>query len=159
MNWVNYLKFLSVGKFMLIDYLTLNYIFTYFWIAIWLSYQLFIHACSEAHFRENCFSTNFSSVFSFQYESSERTYSWVRTLAALSINDLAVCRPDKCVPRPYASPLLSLQSAQHCIFSYFYHIVCFCRRFLPRFWHSLHISSHSMIFSVFSFVLLSFSDF
>jgi hypothetical protein len=44
---------------MLIDYLTLNYIFAYFWIAIWLFYQLFIHACSEAKFRKNYFFANF----------------------------------------------------------------------------------------------------
>jgi hypothetical protein len=48
---------------MLIDYLTLNYIFSYFWIAIRLFYQLFIHACSEANFRENYFFCKFSSEF------------------------------------------------------------------------------------------------
>jgi hypothetical protein len=39
------------------------------------------------------------------------------------------------------------------------HVVCFSRGFLPRFWHSLHIYSHSMVFAVSSFVLLSFCAF
>jgi len=52
-------------KFVLIEYLTLNYIFAYFWFAIWLSYQLFIYVCSEANFRENYYLCKFSSVFSF----------------------------------------------------------------------------------------------
>jgi hypothetical protein len=68
MSWVIYLKFLSTGNFVLIELLTLNYISTYFWNAIWLLYQLIIHACSEANFRENNFSANFPSVFVFQCE-------------------------------------------------------------------------------------------
>jgi len=44
-------------------------------------------------------------------------------------------------------------------FSYFCHVVCFSRGFLPRFYHSLYIISHSMIFFVSSFVLLSFCAF
>jgi hypothetical protein len=40
---------------MLIEYLTLIYIFAYFCNAIWLLYQLIIYACSEANFRENIF--------------------------------------------------------------------------------------------------------
>jgi len=35
--------------------LTLNYILVYFWNAIWLCYQLFIHACSEANVRKFLF--------------------------------------------------------------------------------------------------------
>jgi len=42
MSWVIYLKFLSTGKFVLIEYLTL----------IWLLYQLIIYAYSEANFRK-----------------------------------------------------------------------------------------------------------
>jgi hypothetical protein len=34
-----------------------------------------------------------------------------------------------------------------------WHVVCFSRGFLPRFWHSLHISSHPMI-SIVSYVIL-----
>jgi hypothetical protein len=36
------------------------------------------------------------------------------------------------------------------------HVVCFSLGFLPRFWLSLHISSHSMVFVVSSFILLKF---
>jgi hypothetical protein len=64
MSSVIYLKFLSTGKFVLIEFLNLNYIFAYFWFAIWLSYQLFIHACSKANFRENYYFCKF--VYCFQ---------------------------------------------------------------------------------------------
>jgi hypothetical protein len=39
------------------------------------------------------------------------------------------------------------------------HVVCFSHGFFLRFWHSLHISSHSMIFIVSSVILLSFLAF
>lgn len=52
MSWVIYLKFLSARKFVLIELLTLNYIFTYFLNATWLFYQLIIHACFVAIFLE-----------------------------------------------------------------------------------------------------------
>jgi len=39
------------------------------------------------------------------------------------------------------------------------HVVYFSYGFFPRFWHSLHISSFSMVFAVSSFVLLSFYAF
>jgi hypothetical protein len=104
--------------------LSINCIFTYFWIAIWLSYQRFIHACSEANFRKNCFSTNFSSVFSFQSEMSRQTYSWVRTLTSLSIYDLAVYRLDEYVPRLEASLLLYLPFTQYCIFVLIFVMLC-----------------------------------
>jgi hypothetical protein len=35
--------------------LTLNYILVYFWNAIWLFYQLFIHACTDANIRKKKF--------------------------------------------------------------------------------------------------------
>jgi hypothetical protein len=90
MSWVNYLKFLSAGKFVWIEYLTLIYIFAYFCNAIWLFYQLIIHACSEANFREKYFSANFSPVSDFQCEASEPTYSYVQMKAVLPYADLAV---------------------------------------------------------------------
>jgi len=65
MSWVIYLKFLSARKFVLIEFLTLNYIFAYFLFAISLSYQLFIHECSKANFRKNYYFCKFFSVFSF----------------------------------------------------------------------------------------------
>jgi hypothetical protein len=67
----------------LIEYLTLIYIFAYFCNAIWLPYQLIIYACSEANFREKYFSANFLQVSDFQCEASELTYSYVRTSAIL----------------------------------------------------------------------------
>jgi len=73
MSWVIYLKFLSAGKFVLIKYLTLIYISAYFCNAIWLFYQLIIHACSEANFREKIFFANFPQVSDFQCEASGRT--------------------------------------------------------------------------------------
>jgi hypothetical protein len=53
--------------------------------------------------------------------------------------------------KPFA--FFAIRTTLH-FFSYFCHVVCFSRGFLPRFWHSLHISSYSIIFSLFSFVLL-----
>jgi hypothetical protein len=51
---------------------------------------------------------------------------------------------------------LSLPSAHHYIFiDLSCHVVCLSHGFLPKFWHSLHISSHSMVFAVSSFILLS----
>jgi hypothetical protein len=90
MSWVIYLKFLSVRKFVLIEYLTLIYVFAYFCNVIWLFYQLIIHVCSEANFRKKYFSTNFSPVSDFQCEASRRTYSYIQTRAVLPYADLVV---------------------------------------------------------------------
>jgi hypothetical protein len=52
--WVKFTieNFLSAGKFLcLLTLNSLNYIFVYFWNAIWLFYQLFIHAYSEPNVR------------------------------------------------------------------------------------------------------------
>jgi hypothetical protein len=56
---------------------------------------------------------------------------------------------------------LSLPYTHLCIFfiDLSWHVVCFSRGFLPRFWHFLHISSHPMIFIVSSVILLSFCAF
>jgi hypothetical protein len=55
---------------------------------------------------------------------------------------------------------LSLSYTHLCIFiDLSCHVECFSRGFLPRFWHSLHISSHPMIFIVSSVILLSFCAF
>jgi len=55
---------------------------------------------------------------------------------------------------------LSLPYTHICIFiDLSCHAVCFSGGFLLRFWHSLHISSHSMIFFLSFFVLLSFCTF
>jgi hypothetical protein len=55
---------------------------------------------------------------------------------------------------------LSLSYTHLCIFiDLSCHVVWFSHRFLQRLCHSLHIYSHSMIFFVSSFVLLSFCAF
>jgi hypothetical protein len=91
MSWVIYLKFLSVGKFVLIEYLTLIYIFAYFCNAIWLLYQLIIHACSEANFWEEIFFfAYFPQVSDFQVWSIRTDLFFIWTSAVLSYVDLAV---------------------------------------------------------------------
>jgi hypothetical protein len=79
-----YLKFLSARKFVVIEYLTLIYIFAYFCNAIWLLYQLIIYACSEANFRKNIFLQIFLKVSDFQCEAYGQTFSYVRTSEVLS---------------------------------------------------------------------------
>jgi hypothetical protein len=166
-SWVIYLKFLFTGRFVLIEYLTLNYIFAYFLIAIWLSYQLYIHVCSEAICRKKLFFNKFFSDFQlFSVKRLDRLglqfgrkrtcrlliwqwivrtswyYIWTRSLQV------------------FFRRLLSQPAAHHYIFIVLsWHVLCFSREFLSRFWHSLNISSHSMIFSVFFFVLVSFCAF
>jgi hypothetical protein len=162
MSWVIYLKFLFTRKFVLIEFLTLNYIIVYFWFAIWLSYQLF--NVLKLTLGKIIIFTNFPLFSTFQCEPSRRTWLTVRTHVVLSIASLAsglskrignMSRRD-----PYrllSVSLLSLPSAHHYIFiDLLCHVVCLSRGFLPRFWHSLHISPHSMIFVMSSFILLSF---
>jgi len=55
-------NFYLQGNFCTYWLLTLNYILVYFWNAIWLFYQLFIHACSEANVKKKNFCI-FPSVF------------------------------------------------------------------------------------------------
>jgi hypothetical protein len=55
---------------------------------------------------------------------------------------------------------LSLSYTHLCIFiDLSCHVLCFSRGFLPKFWHSFHISSHPMIFIVSSVILLRFCAF
>jgi len=89
MSLVIYLNFLSTGKFVLIEYLTLNYNFAYFRNVIYLLYQLFIHACCEANFREECFFANFPPISNFQYEVSGWTYFCVWTRVAQTFGRLS----------------------------------------------------------------------
>jgi hypothetical protein len=115
MSWVIYLKFLSALKFVLIEYLTLIYIFAYFCNAIWLFYQLIIHACSEANFRKKYFSANFSPASDFQCEASGWTYSYVQTRAVLPYADLEVAHPDR-ISIGLRLASLSLPYTHLCIF-------------------------------------------
>jgi hypothetical protein len=83
---------------------------------------------------------------------------------ALPITNLAVDHSDKLVTRPnsiltgfYLSLAFStIHTPLHFFIDLSYHVMCFSLGFLPIFWHSLHIFSYSMIFSMSSFVLLSF---
>jgi hypothetical protein len=55
---------------------------------------------------------------------------------------------------------LSLSYTHLCIFiDLSWHLVCFSRGFLPRFWHFLYISFHPMIFIVSTIILLSLCAF
>jgi hypothetical protein len=55
---------------------------------------------------------------------------------------------------------LSLPYTHLCIFiDLSWHLVCFSRGFLPRFWYFLRISFHPMIFIVSSVILLSLCAF
>jgi hypothetical protein len=92
--------------------------------------------------------------------------SYSRTQAALPIANLAVNCPDELVLRSDEILLgifhcfLFQPVAHHCIFiDLSCHVVWFSHGFLPRFWHSLHISSYSVVISLSSSVLLSFCVF
>jgi hypothetical protein len=73
--------------------------------------------------------------------------------------DLAVAHPNRIsIGLRFAS--LSLPYTHFCIFIDFScHVVCFSCGFLPRFWHFSLISSHPMIFTVSSVILLSLCAF
>jgi hypothetical protein len=92
----------------------------------------------------------FSLFSAFQCEAFGWTWLTARTCAVLSIANLAsgpsgrIGIMSRWDPYRFLSVyLLSLPSAHHFIFiDLSCHIVCLSRGFLPRFWHSLHISSH-----------------
>jgi hypothetical protein len=143
----------------LIEYLTHIYIFAYFYNAIWLLYLLIIHACFEANLWEKYFSAYFPQVSDFQVWSIRMDLFFVQTRAVLPYADLAVAHPDR-ISIGLRLASLSLPYTHLFIFiDLSYHVVCFSSGFLPRFWHSLHISSHPMIFIVSSIILLSFCAF
>jgi hypothetical protein len=120
---------------------------------------LIIHACSEANFWEKYFSAYFPQVSDFQVWSIWTDLFFVQTRAVLPYADLAVAHPDM-ISIGLRLASLSLPYIHLCIFiDLSYHVVCFSRGFLPRFWHSLHICSHPMIFIVSSIILLSFCAF
>jgi hypothetical protein len=84
---------------------------------------------------------------------------FVQMRAVLPYADLAVAHPDR-ISIGLRLVFLSLPYTHLCVFiDLSWHVVCFSRGFLPRFWHSLHISSHPMIFNVSSVILLSFCAF
>jgi hypothetical protein len=109
------------------------------------------------------FSANFSVVSEFQGKASGRIYSYVRTRAVFPYADLAVAiRTVKWHIQTGSlkvSDLLLFLCHTHIFAFLSWYVVCFSCGFLPRFWHSWHISSHPMIFIVSSIILLSFCAF
>jgi hypothetical protein len=76
-----------------------------------------------------------------------------KTRAVLPYVDLAIAHPVR-ISIGLRLASLSLPYTHLCIFiDLSWHLVCFSRGFLPRFWHLLHISSHPMIFFVSSVIL------
>jgi hypothetical protein len=141
MSWVFYLKFLSAGKFVLIELLTLNYVFAYFWNAIWLLYQLIIHVCSEVIFRKYIFLQFFLNfqIFSVKHPdgiilhpdgcgSDGRTVKWhIRMRRVLLKDDMAARVRTVTLA---AAPLLFPS--------------CFCR-LLVHFWCDFLVFSHEFL--------------
>jgi hypothetical protein len=104
-------------------------------------------------------SAYFPQVLDFQVWSIRMDLFSIQTRAVLPYADLAVVHPDR-ISIGLRLASLSLPYTYLCIFiDLSWHDVCFSRGFLPRFWHSLHISSHPMIFIVSSVILLSFCAF
>jgi hypothetical protein len=120
---------------------------------------------SEANFWEKYISAYFSQVSDFQVWSIRTNLFFVRTSAVLPYADLAVAiRMVKWHIRTGSTGLrlasLFLPYTHLCIFiDLSWHVVCFSRWFFSRFWHSVHISSHPMIFIVSSVILLSLCAF
>jgi hypothetical protein len=106
---------------------------------------------------------NFPLFSAILCETSWQTWLRVQTHALMSIaslaNGLSGLIGNTSGRNPYrflSVSLLYLSSAHHCIFiDLSCHVVCLSHGFLPSFWHFLHISSHSMVFVVSSFILLS----
>jgi hypothetical protein len=138
---------------MLIDYLTLNYMFAYFWIAIWLSYQLFIYACFDANFRENYFSANFSLIFIFSVWSV-----WTNVAYSSNASGPANCwsgsRPSGRVSNtyrrnPYRYRSIAL-SASYTPLHFVLFIMSCCVRFLTDFSRDFDILCTSLLISLYS---------
>jgi hypothetical protein len=82
-----------------------------------------------------------------------------KTRAVLPYADLAISHPVR-ISIGLRLASLSLPYTHLCIFiDLSWHLVCFSRGFLPRFWHFVHISSHPLIFIVSSVILLSLCAF
>jgi len=84
-------NFYLQGNFCAYWLLTLNYILVYFWNAIWLFYQLIIHACFEANIRKFLFCI-FPSTFQLLVW-SVRTDMFLRLDALGSVNLLSNSMP------------------------------------------------------------------
>jgi hypothetical protein len=138
------------GNFWAYWLLTLNYILVYFWNAIWLFYQLFIHACSEANVRKFLFCI-FPSVFQLLVW-SVRMDMFLSPDALGSVDLLSdsmpfgqVCTTSWCKPFAFSAKHTHTHTHTHTTFCLFYNVVLcvFSLGLNSRFWHSLHIFSHS----------------
>jgi len=126
------------GNFCAYWLLTLKYILVYFWNAIWLFYQLFIHACSKAKVRKFflhislCFSASSvkrpdGHVLASGHTRLCQSHIWqhaIRT-SMYHVRMRAFC----------------FLCQTHTLICMFYHVVLcvFSLELIPRFWHSLHI--------------------
>jgi len=151
-------NFYFQGNFCAYWLLTLNYILVYFWNAIWLFYQLFIHACSEANVRKFlfCISLYFSASSVKRPDGHVLTSGRARLCRSL-IWQHAV-RTSIYHVRMRAFCFLC---QTHTTFCLFYHVVLcvFSLGLIPSFWYSLHIFSHSQVFPLTFLILLSFGSF
>jgi hypothetical protein len=153
-------NFYLQGNFCTYWLLTLNYILVYFWNAIWLFYQLFIHACSEANVKKKKF-LHISLCFSAS--SVKRLDGYV-----LASGRTRLCR-SLIWQHAVRTSMYHVQSQAFCFlcqthtitFCLFYHVVLcvFSLILIPRFWHSLHIFSHSQVFPLTFLILLIFGSF
>jgi hypothetical protein len=109
---------------------------------------------------EKLFVCKFSSSFKiFNVLCVDRLILTSKTRAVLPYADLAIAHPVR-ISIGLRLASLSLLYTHLCIFiDLSWHLVCFSRGFLQRFWHLLHISSHPMIFFVSSVILLSLCAF
>jgi len=125
-------NFYLQGNFCVYWLLTLNYILVYIWNAIWLFYQLFIHACSEANVRNIFFVCIFSSVFLLLVWSI-RTDKFLRLDVLGSVDLLSDSMPSRQVCTMSGRELFAFSAKHthththtHTTFCLFYHLCCVC---------------------------------
>jgi hypothetical protein len=116
--WVKFTieKFLSAGNFCAYWLLTLNYILVYFWNAIWLFYQLFIHACFEANIRKFLFCI-FPSTFQLLVW-SVRTDMFLRPDALGSVDLISDSMPSGRVCTMSVRELFAFSAKHTLLFAY-----------------------------------------
>jgi len=123
-----------------------------------LCYQWIIHACSETDFGKIIFLQIFLKFQIFSVKCVDELILTSKTRAVLPYADLAIAHPIR-ISIGLRLASLSLPYTHLYIFiDLSWHLGCFSRGFLPRFWHLLHISYHPMIFIVSSVIFFkSFS--
>jgi len=136
-------NFYLQGNFCAYWVLTLNYILVYFWNAIWLFYQLFIHACSEAKVSKK--KILHISLY-FLASSVKRSDGHVLASGCARLCESHiwqhVVRTSMYHVRTRAFCFLCQTHTTFCLF-YNVMLCVFSLGLIPRFWHSLHIFSHS----------------